>query len=65
MEKQNEIDEQIEEQEEEYVDCENCQNDESIMTLDGRDLCHKCIQAMNIQDMEKKPRVGFPTLKKK
>jgi len=65
MEKQNEIDEQIEEQEEECVDCENCQKDESIMTLDGRDLCHKCIQAMNIQDMKKKPRVGFPTLKKR
>ena len=73
MEKQNKFDEHFDEEEEEEqeqeeeecVDCENCQKHESIMRLDGRDLCYKCIGAMNIDEMDEKPNVGFPTLKKK
>ena len=75
MEKQtyNEIEEQIEsddeqieqEQDEECVDCENCQKAESMVKVDDRNLCFVCVTAMNIQDMKKKPKVGFPTLKKK
>jgi hypothetical protein len=50
---------------EEYVDCENCQKNESMVKLDDRNLCFECVTAMNIQDMKKKPKMDHPTIKPK